>query len=140
MLGFNHTLAGSIIALTIPAPAIPAVAYVSHFLLDIMPHFGRHPKFTKKTPGLKKLIVGDGIVCTVILLSAMVLFPEKWFLLAMGAFFAVLPDLQWIFEKWLKTPDWFLAFSSNIQWGERPWGWILEICYGVVLLAILIAL
>lgn len=140
MLGFNHTLAGSIIALITPAPIVPVVAYISHFVLDVTPHFGNDERFKPGKPFMKRLIVVDGILCVLALLFAIALFPEKWLMIGIGAFFSVLPDLQWIFSKQLHTPEWFLDVSAKIQWAEFFYGWILDVIYAIIFIVILMKL
>lgn len=140
MLGFNHTLSGSIIAIIVPAPLSPVVAFLSHFVFDAFPHFGRHPKITHGSPGLQKLIVADGFACLAALGLAIWLFPAHWFIIGLCSFLACLPDFVWMFKRQLRTPKWFLDFSTVIQWGERPWGWLLDLLYGAIFVAILLNL
>jgi len=41
MLITNHVLAGSIIGLTVKEPSLAIIiAFASHFVMDMMPHFG----------------------------------------------------------------------------------------------------
>lgn len=140
MTGFNHTLTGAIVAVVVPAPLVPLAAFVSHFICDAFPHFGNHPTITPHSRNLKNLIIADGMLCVIALLFAIWLFPDKWFVIGLGAFFACLPDFMWIFKRQLHTPQWFLRFSSWIQWGERPWGWILELLYAAIFVSLLILL
>ena len=137
MTGLNHTLAGCLIALATPAPIAPALAFGSHFLLDAVPHFGRHPKFYKFSPHLKALILFDGAASLLAMAIVIWLFPAQWLIIGLCSFMAVLPDLMWIFQKMLRTPQWFLTFSSLIQWGERPYGWVYECSYSVAGIALL---
>lgn len=147
MTGFNHTLAGSIIAVLVPAPLVPLVALINHFVLDAFPHFGRHPEINpgdrKHYPNIFKYwLVGDALLCFAALFGAWALFPDKWLIITIGAFFAAGPDFLWLLEPYAKAA-WakkFFAFAKWIQWGERPWGWILEIVYGVALAVALIVL
>lgn len=147
MTGTNHTLVGAIIAVTLPPPLVPAVALISHFVLDALPHFGRHPEIN---PGdrrhypkiFKYWLVGDAILCFTALFGAWALFPNKWLIITIGAFFAAGPDFLWLLEPHAKT-RWakkFFAFAKWIQWGERPWGWILEIIYGFLFASLLFTL
>lgn len=135
MTGFNHTLAGSIIAVLVPAPLVPLVAFVSHFVLDALPHFGRHPKITtingKLSRNFKRLLVLDAILCFAALFFAWWLFPNKWLIITVGAFFSALPDFLWLLQPRAKSrlARAFFRFATIIQWGERPWGWVLEIVY-----------
>lgn len=133
MLGFNHTLAGSIVAVITPAPLVPLVAFATHFLLDLTPHFGRSKTVYPYTNPFKLLLVSDGILSTAGLLFAIWLFPDKWFIIGVGAFFGVLPDFFWIL--WHHGPKWldkFLDWAEWIQWGERPYGWLFDAFYGFI--------
>ena len=140
MLGFNHTLAGSIIAIITPAPLVPVIAFASHFILDATPHFGRSKRVYPYSKPFIGLLVGDAVLCTTALLFAMWLFPDRWFILAVGAFFSTLPDFLWLLEgrvPWLKH---YFAFAHWIQWGERPYGWIFDVIYACVFTFILVSL
>ncbi len=138
MLGFNHTLAGCIIAVITPAPLVPVVAFASHFVLDTTPHFGRSKRIYPYTRPFIYMLILDAILCTTSLLFAIWLFPDKWLVLTVGAFFSTLPDFIWLLEgrvRWLKR---FFAFARWIQWGERPYGWIFDIAYACIFVAILL--
>jgi hypothetical protein len=137
MLGFNHTLAGCIIAVITPAPLVPFVAFASHFLLDMTPHFGRSKRIYPYTKSFIGLLVLDAILCTFCLFLAIALFPDKWFILAVGAFFATLPDFMWLLKGRVKQLDRFFAFASKIQWGEHPYGWIFDASYGYIFMIVL---
>jgi hypothetical protein len=140
MTGLNHTLAGAAIALILPPPLALPLAFLSHFVLDMVPHFGRHPKFVKFSPHLKALIIADGAVSVGTMSLIILLSPDKWLSIGLCCFLAVLPDLLWIFQKLLHTPVWFLKFSSWIQWGERPYGWIYETAYTILGLGLIIGI
>ena len=110
MLGLNHTLSGGILALALPAPIAVPAAFISHFVLDAMPHFGDHPKFKSSTPQLRALIVTDGILSVSAMILMMTVRPDKWLLITLCCFFAVIPDLFWIFQKQLKNTAMDTAF------------------------------
>jgi hypothetical protein len=129
MLAFNHLLAGSIVALTVPTPLVPVVAFVSHFALDLFPHaYGEEPPYSR----FLKIQVGIDVVVSIATLGFLVwLFPDRLFIVGIGAFFGFLPDALWLL--WRKGPKWldtFLDFAHWIQWGERPYGWIFDAFYG----------
>lgn len=140
MTGFNHTLAGALAAVTLPAPLAPLVALVSHFVFDAFPHFGRHTELRPYTKSFIQLLGIDAVLCVMSLLLALMLFPDKWLLILACTFLSTLPDFLWLLDGkvgWLKG---FFSFASVIQWGERPWGWVLEIIYGTIFVATLIIL
>lgn len=145
MTGTNHTLAGAFIAVLAPAPLVPLVALVSHFVLDALPHFGQNSRIYIRqdgsySTGFKLLLIFDAILCFGALFFAWWLFPDKWLMITVGAFFAAGPDFLWLFEKYARSPvtKKFYRFAKNIQWAEMPWGWILEIVYGLALIGALI--
>lgn len=135
MLLFNHALAGSIVAVVTPTPLtplVPVIAFATHFLLDLTPHaHGEEPPFSR----FLKIQIGIDLFLTPFaLLFALVLFPEQWFLVGIGAFFGMLPDSLWLL--WKKGPKWldkFLDWAHWIQWGERPYGWIFDATYGMIM-------
>lgn len=132
MLGFNHVLAGSIVAVITPAPLVPVAALVSHFLLDLTPHFGRSKTAYPYTRPFKWLLAADGLLCISGFIFALLLFHDKWFIVGAGAFFGLMPDMLW--PLWHHGPKWldkFLDWAEWIQWGERPYGWILDVLYGI---------
>jgi len=133
MLAFNHILSGSIIGLVVPAPLVAPVAFATHFLFDMLPHsFGEEPPFSRR---LKIQIGADAAVSVAAIVFVVILFPHKVLLTGLGAFFATIPDALWLF--WRRGgPKWFdklLDFAHWIQWGERPYGWIFDTFYGLMM-------
>lgn len=142
MTGFNHTLAGCIVAVVVPAPLTPFVACLSHFLLDATPHFGRHKKIYPYTNAFKWLLIIDAILCFSALGFSIWLFPHLWWLMIICSAASTLPDFMWLLKlsdkfKWLRG---FFRFASWIQWGERPYGWIYELVYTGFFVWILVGL
>lgn len=147
MTGTNHTLAGAIIAVLIPAPLVPIVAFVSHFILDAVPHFGNQPWMpTSGAQPYSKIfkywLLLDAVGCFAALFFAWWLFPDKWLIITIGTFFAAGPDFLWLLEphahsRFART---FFSFAKKIQWAELPWGWVLEIAYAIIFTWILVKL
>jgi hypothetical protein len=134
MLGFNHALAGSIVAVITPAPLVPFISLASHIVLDMTPHFGETETMYPYTKSFKALLVVDGLLCITGTLFSMWLYPDKWFIVGVGAFFGVLPDFFWLL--WHRGPKWldkFLDWAQWIQWGERPYGWIFDVFYAMLM-------
>jgi len=79
MIGFNHALAGIGIALSVRNPLLVApIALISHFLLDIIPHF-HHESFgnTLRRPytrRFKQVLLFDTVVTIGITLLALYFF------------------------------------------------------------------
>lgn len=141
----NHAAVGAIIALIIKQPvlALP-IAFLSHFVLDALPHFGYkgHGGYGgalkhKLTYGFLVFdVVGIGFLFyllwgqpTIVLLCSLV---------------AILPDALhiyryfWFERKGLDPPgEWFAKWHRKIQWCERPWGFVIEIIFATVALSII---
>lgn len=136
MLAFNHILAGSIVGAIVPAPVVPVVAFVTHFVLDLFPHaHGEEPPYSRF---LKIQIAIDALLTVVAIGLVLWLFQDRWFIIGVGAFFGLLPDFLWLL--WRRGPKWldkFLDFAHWIQWGERPYGWIFDAFYGLLMVVIL---
>lgn len=140
MIGFNHAMAGVIVAAVTPAPFVPVVALCSHFVMDAFPHFGNSATCKPYTTSFKWLLVIDALLCTLVLGSSFFLFPDKWWLMIVGTFFATLPDFLWLIEKkvsWMKP---YFTFAKRIQWSETPDGWTYEIGYFTLQFLIIVLL
>jgi hypothetical protein len=128
-----HAVVGAAIATAIPNPfiAIP-LAFLSHFVLDMTPHWNPHLNTEKRTYGrittqTTMIIVGDVVLALVVggFLAARVL-PDSGHAatILLSSFAGVLPDvvegpyffLNWktkFIEKWLK-------FQKSIQNDAEP--------------------
>ncbi len=144
MTGLNHATTGIAIALVVKQPALaPFLAFASHFVLDSVPHFG-HPKLQSITSVLKKYIAAEAISMTVVTLLAMYLFPTHAFLIGLCAFVAFAPDLIWFFtyftpKSWIvRHLHYFIEFSKNIQWYEKPPGLIVEAVYFACIVTVIV--
>ncbi|MDZ7786469.1 MAG: hypothetical protein U5L95_05105 [Candidatus Saccharibacteria bacterium] len=144
MTGTNHFLTGAGIGLYVsnPVVAIPA-AFVSHFVLDSLPHFGS-PWDEELGRRVKHKLFANVIrVDTVISLGLITYFAyhNSWVVLA-SMFAAMLPDFIWVYkfifkEQFGKLPpapkSKLSQFHKDIQRYERHWGLTIEICVAVVL-------
>ena len=139
----NHMLTGAVISMAVTQSylAIP-LAIVSHFVLDALPHFGevgvgKEGYFSR----LKRtVIIVDALIAGVVL--AWLLIYSHW-LAAVCAIAAVSPDFVWIYREAvirlkgsIKPRNAFSRFHEQIQWGERPWGLIIEIVFAVGMLQV----
>ncbi len=137
MTATNHALTGAVLGLAIGNPwvAVPA-AFLSHFVLDAIPHFGF--KGVKTDTELlpqrwfKLLLIAEALMCFTIVCVLFSLQPVHWFVACVTAFVATSPDLysapRFLYANgWLKTPptiNMFRRFHGTIQ-TERVWGaWI----------------
>lgn len=138
MIGFNHALAGIGIALSVRNPLLVApIALISHFLLDIIPHF-HHESFgnTLRRPytrRFKQVLLFDTVVTIGITLLALYFWPDLWFVLSLGIFFAMLPDFLWPLYDKVPQLERFFRFHLRIQRYERTWGFIVEVPFVIIL-------
>ncbi len=151
MTSSNHALTGAVIALSLQQPllALP-LAFVSHFALDALPHFGvSEESLTRNRLWFMRLFWPlDALI--LLALFAYVLFNAGWGInipiVFASMFLATSPDLAWIYrfalkEKWgkLSRPPMnaFNRFHANIQWGERPWGIVIELVWFILMFMVL---
>lgn len=140
MIGFNHAAAGALIAITLPPQYVPVVALLSHFVMDALPHFGNSDTFKPYTKAFKWLLLIDAVMCCMVLGFSWWLFPQHWLIIAVGTFFATLPDFLWLLDgkvKWLKK---YFTFAKRIQWAETPEGWMYELLYFSLMFIAIVAL
>ena len=124
----NHILAGSLIAITLKDPilVIP-LSFMSHFVLDVLPHFGNtNHRLGDKKRVKKYLIVEAAGVLGIILLLSTGIYGLN--LVTLAAFLAVMPDLEWafryiFFERLGKKPPKTITseFHNRIQKFEKEW-------------------
>lgn len=93
MLLTSHTLAGVTIARVIPNPLISwPVALISHFILDLCPHWDFFTNGTKLTPLKKLACYGDFLVGLAFGVYFALVAPSNALNTVGAAFFACLPD------------------------------------------------
>lgn len=146
----NHLLAGAIIASVIKEPLLTLpLAFVSHFVMDALPHFGYAGNKGYSEALKHTLSYWVGIISTVTVIGVIIFLVARglWLELAAGLI-AVSPDLVGLYnyaryERHSKEPSRFirafhLQFHRAIQRYERPWGIYVEVmvflCFSVGLL------
>lgn len=135
-------LAGAVVATGVQQPLlIVPLAFASHFLLDILPHFGVHEDdhpTRNKHPLFRYVVAID--VALVVALLALLPFVLKgaisgWVLL-MGMVLAWIPDAVWI-RHFVRNHrgrspiqhSKLSRFHEKIQWFERPPGILIELLW-----------
>src|SRR5690348_3620935 len=94
MTGYNHAMTGVAIALAVRQPLLAApLAFASHFLLDITPHFGGTPIYEYGHKLFPYVIIGDTIITSGIILAVCAFAPLQAALIALCALCAILPDI-----------------------------------------------
>jgi hypothetical protein len=137
MIGFNHALAGGIISKILPLPlAIPA-AFLSHFILDMMPHYGIPYKQRDKVWLWKAVFITDFFATLGFAVWAINTHHYAMFACGLAA---VCPDFIWVVRviknrsfNLGRHKSWFAKFHASIQHFERPWGIYIEIPFAVVM-------
>ncbi|MBL8159226.1 hypothetical protein JNJ66_02095 [Candidatus Saccharibacteria bacterium] len=139
MTGLNHAITGIAIAVSVKHPLLaPLLALASHFLLDMVPHFG-HPAMKPGSRFFRNVIVADGLGMIIVTVTAMWLFPQLDLLIGACAFLAFAPDIVWYYKYFradhpvTRALHGFMNFAMRIQWYEKPPGAIVEAVHFVVI-------
>lgn len=146
MTATNHALTGAIIGLTIQQPllAIP-LAFVSHFIMDALPHYGSNMPDTLlyKTKIFRNYLVAEAAICFLLVVLLASRQPLNWWLGSICAFIAAAPDLgsinHYVKLRYGKVwkPGIFARFAGGIQWFQRPIGWVVELAWAVSAVTVL---
>lgn len=141
MTGFNHVLTGVTIAVAVQQPLIaPLCALASHFVLDMVPHFGGTPWSEIWGKKLLALVIADTMLCFTFIGLGIAFFPQYSTLIFICALAAILPDLLWIAHYKYGVEHQFFIFHKAIQRYERPWGAYVEGAFCILLLSLLVAI
>lgn len=142
MMATNHMLAGAVVATGVQQPLlIVPLAFASHFLLDIVPHFGVHEDDhakRNKHPLFRYVVAIDVTLVAALLASLPFVLKgaiSGWALL-LGMVLAWIPDAVWI-RHFVRSHRGRPAlghsrlskFHEKIQWFERPPGIVIEILW-----------
>jgi hypothetical protein len=147
MTATNHALTGATIGLLVgnPVIAIPA-ALLSHFICDVIPHFGSQERSVQwiRSRAFKIYLVIDAFVCFCLVTLLFARHPAHWLTAAICAFAAASPDFLWI-PRFLAArkgrkhrENAFGRFAGNIQWFQRPVGSIVEVAWLIAGVAFLL--
>ena len=151
MTATNHALTGAAIALAVKKPefAIP-LAFISHFVLDALPHYepkgiqsGLNSGIQKmKNPAFKIFLATDIFLFIIILTGGPIAFSNhvQWWLILVCSFLGAAPDLTWgrhfyraKIGKKIINPSSLSRFHIWVQWMERPWGIIVELVWFILM-------
>lgn len=144
MTAINHALTGALIGFSVANPVLAIVlAFVSHFVLDALPHYDYGASRSKKgviSTFFKRLLIIDGLLCISLVAFLAIKHPVHWQLAAVCAFIATSPDLMHLnhfyrahrSEPW--KPNLYNRFASKIQWFERPIGAFVEVAWAACML------
>lgn len=151
MTATNHAITGAAIALAVRQPLLVVpLAFMSHFVLDALPHFGIYEDdVVKRNASILFRTVVSVDTLTVVILMATLPFVihhgVAWWVILLGMFSAICPDFVWIYRFFneIKTKQWkpgnrFVQFHQKIQWQEKPWGLSVEFVWVAVMTVTLI--
>jgi hypothetical protein len=135
-------LTGAVIAAAVQQPLLVVpLAFISHFVLDMFPHFGVEESDTaarNNHPLFRAVLMADLMTLALALIFVPIVFSNhvSWWILLIGMFAAWIPDIVWIIHFWhdrrgheRKKPTGLTRFHQKIQWFERPPGLITEIIW-----------
>lgn len=148
MTATNHAITGALIASVIDKPLIALpLAFLSHFVLDALPHFGVEVGDVFKrnvTWQFRTVLISDITLTLIMFFTLLALLPQHRLLTGSCMFLATSPDLVWgyRFFRELKTgkyrppKDLFSKFHLNIQWSETPRGALVEFIWFIAITAL----
>lgn len=145
MTATNHALTGAIIGLVIVSPFALPIAFVSHFLLDAIPHFGWPGEEGDRLKGniFRNYLLTEALICFLIVAVLSILQPTGWYIAVACAFLAASPDL-FSYPRYASAragkswkPGRYASFASAIQWFERPIGAVVEVAWLIAAIFIL---
>ena len=137
MTATNHALTGAVIGLVVASPLALPLAFLSHYVLDALPHYGwpEPEKKRLKSDTFRNYLIVEAIVCFIIVFVLFISQPGNWVLAALCAFLAAMPDF-FSFNRYRNTrkslphqPNTYERFASKIQWFERPIGAVVEVAW-----------
>ncbi len=153
MTATNHAATGALLAIAVKQPwlAVP-FAFLSHFVLDVIPHFGIHEDDVIKRNGhwlFRTVVVADVLFAVTLFVSLPITGSHvvSWGLILASMAAAFLPDVMWIYRyfgeirtKLARPHGWYDWFHQKIQWSEKPWGLIVEIVWLGLVISGIVAL
>jgi hypothetical protein len=132
MQAINHTVFGTLVALTINEPVIALpIALASHFVMDYIPHYGEDPKAARGSTAYNLRVVIDILASILLLLFFLNFHPLHPGLIIACAIAATLPDFLWPIALYIKHrgPLWaFFKFHKLLQHESRA-GIFVEIVW-----------
>ena len=151
MTATNHALTGALVAIAINNPVAIPIAFLAHFAMDAIPHFGvsEPDLFKKHRSGLfiKVLIIDSIFVLLALIFVPHAIQPEVPIWLTFLSMIACMsPDLVWgwhlyheVVNKVTRKTTWFSKWHKKIQWKEIEWGALVEVAWACLCVWIITA-
>lgn len=144
MTGVNHIITGGVIGAVLPQPLIALpLAFLSHFILDMLPHYGDHPDdHLQTTRTIHRVILVDTMLGVIFFAMLLVWQPTHWPVIMAAGALAQVPDVVWLpnyirVRKGVKqkTYNSLMRFHKYIQWAEstKPFHKLFEAAWLTVM-------
>lgn len=145
MTASNHAATGAAIALAVQNPIVVIpLAVASHFVLDVLPHYGVPYDKRQHNQTFGRVLVIDAIMLPITVIMVLFIAGVSWWIVLLAMFLSISPDFVWVYRYWRERrgeeieKNRFTNWHSKIQWGERPWGWTIELAwFAFIVLAVL---
>lgn len=140
-------MAGAIAAKFLPLPLAIVVAFISHFILDALPHYGPIKIYNGGLKNKKNhvtfFVLGiDFIVCLCLFFWSLTSGHYSWII---AGIVAITPDFAWIYKQLFnnKLTDILInnkltKFHSKIQKSQTPPGGLVELATAAILFTVLV--
>jgi hypothetical protein len=132
MTGANHIATGALIGATFSAPIVVPLAFVSHFVMDALPHFG-NKGFSRRSKRFILVLTIDALIVAAITGAIIALKPHHWQLMLAGGVLAMAPDavhapnfLRELHGREMHTHESHLSRLHGRVQREYAWGIIVE--------------
>ncbi len=136
-----HVLVGAALAVKISNPfALVFAAVASHFIIDMIPH--KDYEIAPLARNFYKLLL-DGLIAAAALWYVVASLPlERQALIALGGFFAILPDGLWMLYRMFgwKLLDSYVRFHHYAHWLIIPETHKTHYAFGLATQALVITL
>lgn len=142
-------MTGAVIAVVVKQPVLVIpLSLLSHFVLDMMPHFGLNldvlernkSRFAQTVVSADLLLLLPALIIVPILVDPVI---SGWLCFA-AMIAAISPDFAWVYRfinevrtKTFRPETRFNKIHRGIQRLERPWGLAIEVAYLVIISIIL---
>jgi len=145
MRAINHALTGAVIGIVVGSPIALPLAFLSHFVLDAIPHhsYAGSDDEVYVLAKFRYTLAIDALLCFVLVLALGVAGPVHWQLAAVCAFLATSPDFFHIpsYTKVVNgqayNPGLYSRFASRIQWFQKPIGAYVELAWAFAAIVLL---
>ncbi len=145
MTATNHAATGAVLALAIQTPLLVLpIALASHYFLDALLHYGVPYDKRPNHQSFGRVLVIDSVMLPITAIMLVIVAGSEWWLVLAAMIVAWSPDFVWIYRYWREKKGVELAqnrlthWHSRLQWGERSWGWTVELAWFVLIIGVVL--